>query len=119
MACRYKIKKEIDYSLIDFYLNEACTSDGRPCKAHSTQFDHKEVRTFYKQLSRYFKTRDPHMNEIAIQNESRLPYQIQDKFLLETEDLIALLDYYKRNSEPKLERHEQEYIHKYNNYKIN
>lgn len=40
MACRFSIKKEIDYSLIDFYLNEAYTEDGRPIKAHSSQFNH-------------------------------------------------------------------------------
>lgn len=68
MACKFEIKKEIDYSLIDFYLNEACTEDGRPIKVHSTQLQRYEVRTFYKQLSRYFKIHDPYMNNITINN---------------------------------------------------
>lgn len=35
MASRYQMKKEIDYSIIDFYLNEPTNKDWRPLKFHS------------------------------------------------------------------------------------
>lgn len=37
MAARYKMKKEIDYSQIDFFINDPTGKDSRPLKVHSQQ----------------------------------------------------------------------------------
>ena len=54
MAAKYKIKKQIDYSLIDLYLNDPVGNDNRPLKIHTDHKYNQSLLILYKRISRYF-----------------------------------------------------------------
>ncbi len=54
VANKYRIKKEVDYSAFDFYLNDPCSEDGRPLRLNSKFKSDFENRKHQKQISRYF-----------------------------------------------------------------
>jgi hypothetical protein len=59
-AAKYRIKKEIDYSKVDLYLNDPTGKDGRPLKLHNDHSFNQSLLVFYKRISRFFDTNDPH-----------------------------------------------------------
>ena len=65
-AAKYQIKKEIDYSLIDLYLNEPTGTDSRPLKLHSDLSFNQTLMVFYKRLSRFFGANDQHIGQEVI-----------------------------------------------------
>ena len=103
-AALYKMKKEIDYSIMDFYLNEPYGKDLRPLKLHSEQKHDKKLTTLNKRLGRYFHMTDEHVGKQII-DEYNYKYKTEDRFLLEAEDMARLLRYYKQNKEPMLSKY--------------
>lgn len=57
VANRYRIKKEVDYTFIDFYLNDPTTRDERPIKFNSKFKSDKHSVIRQKHLKRYFKVK--------------------------------------------------------------
>lgn len=55
VAKRYRIKKEIDYTFIDFYLNDPIGKDQRPLKYASSVKTDKFLQEPIKAINRYFK----------------------------------------------------------------
>jgi hypothetical protein len=58
VAGRFEVKKELDYSIIDFFLNDPTTIDFRPIKYHSKIKIDQVRREQIKQLTRYFKIKE-------------------------------------------------------------
>ena len=54
LAKRYRIKKEIDYSFIDFSLNDPSGHDYRPYKYSSSVKPDKFLLSHIKAINRYF-----------------------------------------------------------------
>jgi len=71
IATHYRMKKEIDYSLIDFFLNEPTGKDQRPLKLHSMMEHYPKLITDSKRLSRYFKMVEHQFGAVII-NEAPL-----------------------------------------------
>ena len=63
LAAKYQMKKEIDYSIVDFFLNEPKGYDNRPLKIHSFETYDKNLMQLFKKVSRYFKIIDPHVGK--------------------------------------------------------
>ena len=62
LATKYEMKKEIDYSVVDFFINEPFSPDQRPLKLHSSftqDKSMKEMQQVFKKISRHFKVFDP------------------------------------------------------------
>lgn len=55
LAKRYRIKKEIDYTCIDFYLNEPTSKDERPIRLNSALRIDNGLQKSVKEISRYFE----------------------------------------------------------------
>jgi len=62
LAAKYQIKKEIDYSQLDLYLNDPVGEDNRPLKLHTYHSFNNEIIALYKRISRLFGARDPHFH---------------------------------------------------------
>lgn len=58
MAAKFRIKKEVDYSNVDFFLNDPCGKDYRPLKLHSSFKNDSSVVHNFKQTSRFFGRED-------------------------------------------------------------
>ena len=55
LAKRYMIKKEIDYTCIDFYLNEPTSKDERPIRLNSALKTDTVLQKQVKEISRYLQ----------------------------------------------------------------
>jgi hypothetical protein len=55
LAKKYRIKKEIDYTFIDFFLNEPSSDDHRPHRYSSEIKTDKHLLTRIKSINRYFQ----------------------------------------------------------------
>jgi hypothetical protein len=58
VANRYRIKKEVEYTHFDFFLNDPTTDDQRPVKLHSKFITDKENAAQLKHISRYFNVKE-------------------------------------------------------------
>ena len=58
VAARFRIKKEVDYSSVDFFLNDPTGKDYRPLKLHSAFRGDPSVVHNFKQTSRFFGRQD-------------------------------------------------------------
>lgn len=58
VANRYRIKKEVQYTHFDFYLNSPTTSDLRPIRMHSKFISDRQNAVQLKHISRYFKVKE-------------------------------------------------------------
>ncbi len=58
VANRYRIKKEVDYTFLDFYLNDPTTHDGRPIKFNSKFKSDKHSVVQQKHMKRHFKVKE-------------------------------------------------------------
>jgi hypothetical protein len=118
VAVKYQMKKEIDYSLIDLYLNEPTDKTGRPLKLHSTQESDRAITQLSKRAGRFFGINDEHFGQNIV-DEARVKYRTEDAFLLTAEDMARILRHYSRDNQPTIDKHEMQYIFEYNNRKIN
>ncbi len=55
LAKKYRIKKEVDYSFIDFFMNDPFLSDKRPIKFLSDIKSDGGMSKQVKSMNRYFK----------------------------------------------------------------
>lgn len=55
LAKKYRIKKEVDYTFIDFFMNDPSLPDERPIKFSSDIKTDKELLRQMKSMNRYFK----------------------------------------------------------------
>lgn len=55
LAKRYRIKKEIDYACIDFFLNEPTSKDERPIRLNSALKPDVALQKQAKEISRYLE----------------------------------------------------------------
>ena len=75
VASKYRIKKELDYTAIDFYLNEAVSEDQRPVKTNSVVRSDEEQIQMLKRINRYFKLPDKIDTTTASIEEVELPFE--------------------------------------------
>jgi hypothetical protein len=113
------MKKEIDYSLIDFFLNEPTNTDQRPVKLHSEMENYPDMEKNFKKICRYFKMVEKQFDTEII-NEAPLKTNTLLRFLNHQEEMNRLMGYYRKvDNVPKLSKHEKQYLYQYNNYKLN
>jgi hypothetical protein len=58
VANRHRIKKEVEYTHFDFFLNNPTTEDHRPIRHHSKFTSDKQNITQLKHISRYFQVKE-------------------------------------------------------------
>lgn len=58
VANRYRIKKEVEYTHFDFFLNNPTTDDLRPIRLHSKFISDRQNVTQLKHISRYFQVKE-------------------------------------------------------------
>ena len=61
LATKYEMKKEIDYSVVDFFINEPFSADQRPIKLHSDFTQNKcmkDMKQMIKRVGRHFNIFD-------------------------------------------------------------
>jgi hypothetical protein len=54
VASRFRIKKELDYTSIDFFINDPSTSDQRPIKLNTQMQGNEDMVSQLKHINRYF-----------------------------------------------------------------
>lgn len=54
VANKYRIKKEVDFTSFDYYLNDPTTSDSRPVRLNTKFKTDQQAHMMQKQISRYF-----------------------------------------------------------------
>ena len=69
------MKKEVDYSQIDFFLNDPCGVDGRPLKLHSSYKTSAAVVPHNKQTNRYFNVRDRFLETNGVIDEHDISFE--------------------------------------------
>ena len=80
VAGRFEIKKELDYSVIDFFLNDPSTDDNRPIKYHSKIKMDTGRREQIKQLSRFFHIKESFDINSDVLEEKELSLLAEQKF---------------------------------------
>ena len=69
VALKYRMKKEIDYSLVDFYYNQA-SANHRPVKNSSYLKEQEILLKSIKKINRYFKVKEiSHMDEEIVEEK--------------------------------------------------
>jgi hypothetical protein len=58
VAARFAVKKAINYTALDFSLNDPCTGDDRPYRFNSKFINSKQFLTEMKHVSRFFRARE-------------------------------------------------------------
>ena len=72
VATKYRIKKEVDYTFIDFFLNDPTSSDQRPLKLNSKFKSDVKQSTQLKKVNRYFGVHDSQNDNLDIIEEEDL-----------------------------------------------
>lgn len=81
IASRFRIKKQVDYSVIDFFLNDPTTSDKRPIKINSKIKKDPLLLHEVKKMSRYFNNKNNHYSSNEIIYEHNLNLSEEQNFL--------------------------------------
>jgi hypothetical protein len=119
VANKYRIKKEVDYTFFDFFLNDPTTKDDRPIKLHSKcKSDHQSVIQ-HKHLSRYFRIKEGEAKDEDVIEERDLDDNKLENFRSCSEELHILYEYIKYKQHYKLSKNEKVYVFQYNRRKIN
>lgn len=66
VATKYRIKKEVDYTFIDFFLNDPTSSDQRPLKLNSKFKSDVKHAAQLKRVNRYFGVHDSQNDNLDI-----------------------------------------------------
>ena len=83
LAKRYRIKKEIDYTCIDFYLNEPTSKDDRPIRLNSALKPDAVLQGHVKEMSRYLQVNHTAASSALEVIEER---ELKDKEILNYRD---------------------------------
>ena len=118
MGSNYRIKKEIDYTSFDFFLNDPSSSDQRPLKLNSQVKEDEEISSFLKQVNRFLDAPMSRGQNVGIIDEQELNYSQMSKFALFNEELTHLFNYIRSGSE-ELTPQEKEYLFYHNRRKLN
>lgn len=80
VAGRFEVKKELDYSVIDFFLNDPSTYDNRPIKYHSKIKIDDARKKEIKALNRFFRTKESFDINTDILDEKELSLLEEQRF---------------------------------------
>jgi hypothetical protein len=119
VASRYEVKKAMDYSTLDFSLNDPTTEDNRPIKYHSRYKADRDRREEFKHLSRFFSVREQNDINTEIIDEVELSLLEEQRFRSYWEESCNVFEFMKTRVGEEISNEEKIYLYEYNRGKIN
>jgi hypothetical protein len=116
---RYAVKKEIDYSIFDFHLNDPTTRDQRPVRLHSELKGDKRRQEEIKRLERFFKIKEMNNLKTDIIEEKEISCLEYQKFLSYWEESFQIFDFIRSRMTEEVDNQEDVYLFEYNRGKLN
>lgn len=119
VSTRYSIKKEIDYSIFDFHLNDPTSYDQRPIRFNSEFREDKVFRSQMQNVQRFFHIRESTNIRTELIDEARLSLLQYQQFINYWQASYLVFNFLKIRVAPTVKPQENTYIYEHNRRKIN
>lgn len=110
VANKYRIKKEVEYTHFDFFLNDPTSHDDRPIKLNSKFISDRHNALQLKHISRFFNVKERAAKAEDIIEEIELDDDELENFRSCNEELHILYEYLKYRQPIKLSTNEKMYL---------